>query len=235
MASTIELQRTIQRTQQFIRLAPLTFTENTNNDPAFSNADWVMQEILAPPLAWRWNRSGASPQVPTFSTVIGQTDYPVSLPTFGWIEKATAYDPLNGFAAYELQNGLIYAADTLPNQPARIAAVFDNGDGLITFRIFPAPDKVYSIVVEFQNAAQLFTSPTQTWAPIPDYLSFIYNTGYDYRAEEYMSDPRAMSTGQLFYTQLANFAEGLTESQKNIWLADKVNSLREISKVQGRG
>lgn len=232
MASTIELQRTIQRTQQFIRLAPLTFTENTYNDPAFSNADWVMQEILAPPLAWRWNRVGATPQIPTFSTIIGQTDYPVSLPTFGWIEKATAYDPLNGFASYELQNGLIYAADTLPNQPARIAAVFDDDSGNITFRIFPAPDKIYNIVVEYQNSAQLFTSPDQTWEPIPDYLSFIFNTGFDYRAYEYMSDPRAQSAGQLFYTQLANFAEGLSESQKNLWLQDKLLSLRELNKVQ---
>jgi hypothetical protein len=232
MASTIELQRTINRSQQMIRLAPLIFAENTANDPAFSNADWVMQTILAPPFAWRWNRTSASPQVPTFTTTTGVTDYEVSLPNFGWIEKATCYDLSNGVSAQELQVGLIYAADTLPNQPTRIAAVLDNGSGTITFRVFPAPDRPYSIVVESQNAAQLFTSTTQTWAPIPDYMSVVFNTGFDYRAMEYMNDPRSQETGQLFYSQLANFAEGLTDSQKNLWLQDRINSMRETAKAQ---
>ena len=232
MASTIQLERTIQRSQQFIRLSPLTFTENTNNDPAFSNADWVKQEILAPPNTYRWNRTGASPQVPTFSTIVGVTDYKVSLPTFGFIEKATAYNANNPQEAYELQNGLIYAAETLPNQPARIAAVFDDDQGNITFRLFPAPDKVYAVVVEYQNAATLFTSTTNTWTPIPDYLSYIWNTGFDYKAYEYMSDPRQAAAGQLFYTQIAAVAEGLDSTQRNIWLQDKINSVRELAAVQ---
>lgn len=218
-----------------IRLAPLTFTENTNNDPAFSNADWVMQEILAPPNSFRWNRTSATPEVPTFTTVTGQTDYAVSLPNFGWIEKATCYDFTNGISAQELQVGLIYAADTLPNQPARIAAILDNGEGIITFRIFPAPDKVYSIVVESQNAAQLFTSVDQTWSPLPDYLSYIFNTGFDAMSYLYMNDPRFQGTMQLFYTQLAAVAEGLSETQRNIWLQDKLGSIREMNAVtQGK-
>ena len=232
MASTIQLERTIQRSQQFIRLSPLTFAANTANDPAFSNADWVKQEILAPPNTYRWNRTGATPTNPTFTTVIGQTDYPVSLSNFGFIEKAVAYDPNNAFASYELQNGLIYGADTLPNQPARIAAQYDNDAGQVTFRIFPAPDAVYNIVVEWQASASLFTSTTNTWTPIPDYLSYIYNTGFDAKSYEYMSDPRYSGTMQLFYTQIANVAEGLSATERNIWLADKLASVREMAAAQ---
>jgi hypothetical protein len=315
MASTISLQRTISLAQQFLRLAPLTFssiggisigssagtgyavndtifvpsglggtasvssiggggttgpvtglllksggqgyfsalsnspttssgggtglTVNTvtpNNDPAFSNADWVMQTILAPPFAWRWNRTTASPQVPTFSTQIGVTDYQVSLPNFGWIEKATCYDPKNGYSAQELQVGLVIAGETLPNQPTRIAAVADDGAGNITFRIFPAADKIYAIVVESQNAAQLFTSTTQTWSPLPDYFSFLYNQGFLSKGYEYTGDPRFGPALQLFYTQLADVAEGLSESQKNIWLTDKLNSMRQtMATQQGKG
>ena len=233
MASTIELARTIARSQQFIRLSPLTFTENTANDPAFSNADWVMQTILAPPFAWRWNRaSGYNPQTPTFTTAIGQSDYQVSLPNFGWLEKAVAYDPVDGFKAYELKVLLVLGNETVTNEPTQISTQYDNGAGIQTFRIFPAPDKVYNVVLEFQNAAQLFTTTSQTWEPIPDYFSNIFNSGFDYKSYEYMADPRQGSAGQIFFTQLANAAEGLTESQKNIWLTEKINSLREMGKAQ---
>jgi len=234
MASTIQLQRTINRSSQFIRLAPLTFASNTSNDPAFSNADWVMQTILAPPFAWRWNRnSNATPTAPTFVTSPGVSDYSVSLPNFGWIEKAVGYDVADGFRAFELQVGLVSGGESLQNEPARIAAQYDDDNGNITFRLFPPPDdKTYNIVVEWQKAAPLFTSATQTWAPIPDYMSYVYNMGFDALSFQYMNDPRFGGTMQLFYTELANMSEGLTESQKNIWLQDRVNSIREMNKAQ---
>ena len=191
MASTIQLQRTINLAQQFLRLAPLTFTANTASDPAFSNADWVMQTILSPSLGgWRWNRVTASPQSPTFTTVLGDSDYKVNLPNFGWIEKAVAYDVDDSFSAYELQVELIKGIDTLTNQPHRISAQIDDDEGNITFRLFPAADKIYNVVVDYQKTAPQFASLTQTWAPIPDYLSFIYNEGFQARAYEYFSDPR---------------------------------------------
>ena len=232
MASTIQLQRTINLAQQFCRLAPLIFTANTANDPAFSNADWVKQEFLSPPLAHRWNRTGGSPTEPTFVTVVGQSDYPVSLPNFGWIEKGIGYDPNNGYRAFELQVGLIFGSDTTPNEPARIAAQYDDGSGEITFRLFPAPDKIYNIVVESQNAAQLFTDVDDTWDPIPDYLSYVYNQGFQAKAYEYLNDPRWVPGMQQFYTELANVTEGLTSTEKNIWLQDKLSSIRELAKAQ---
>ena len=315
MASTISLQRTINLTQQFLRLSPLTFssiggisvgssggtgyavgdsifipsgvggiasvsaisgsgttgpvtglllksggqgyfsalsnsattssgagtgltvnTTTTNNDPAFSNADWVIQTILSAPFAWRWNRVTAAPGSPTFSTEIGVTDYPVSLPNFGWMEKAACYDPSNGYSAQELQIGLIYTGETLPNQPARIAPLLDDGEGNITFRIFPAPDKVYGVVVEYQKSAPFFTSTSQLWSPLPDYMSFMYNQGFLAKGYEYTGDPRFGPALQLFYTQLAATSEGLTETQKNIWLQDRLNSMRQTLGVQqGKG
>lgn len=231
--STIQLQRTINLTQQFLRLAPLTFVENTANDPAFSNADWVKQFILSPSLGgWRWNRIASVPTIPTFVTIEGQTDYKVSLPDFGWVEKAVAYDPTNGYAAFELQNDLIRGADLQSNQPARISAQYDDGEGNITFRIFPAPDGVYNVVVDYQAAASLFTAIAETWAPIPDYLSYLYNEGFAAKSYEYSNDPRFTAAMQLFLQHLADAAEGLDSTQKNLWLSDKLNTLRETARVQ---
>jgi len=236
MASTIQLQRTINLAQQFQRLAPLTFAANTANDPAFSNADWVMQTILAPPMAWRWNRVGATPTIPTFKTIVGVSDYKVSLPDFGWIEKAVAYDPNNAFIAYELQVELIKGLDTNSNQPQRIAAQYDDGAGNITFRIFPAADAIYNVVVEYQKSAPQFTLLTQTWSPIPDYLSFLFNEGFQAKAFEYSNDPRFQSSLQLFLTDVAANNVGLDQTQKNIWLSDKINTMRQTAAVQaGRG
>ncbi len=235
--STIQLSRTIARSSQFARLEPLTFASNTNNDPAFSNADWVKQTILAPPFGWRWNRTiEGTPSAPAFATTIGNSDYTMNLPTFGWLEKAVLYDPDSGYAATELQVELLKGEDTNPTIPQRIAAQMDDGEGNITFRIFPAPDQVYNTVLIYQNAATLFTTTTQTWAPIPDYMSYVFNTGMDYRTFEYLGDPRSQTSGQLFFQSLAQMSEGLSESQRNLWLQDRLNSIRQQNAVQtGRG
>ena len=236
-SSTIQLQRTINRSSQFARLEPLLFASNTNNDPAFSNADWVKQTILAPPFAWRWNRTiQGVPSAPAFATTVGVSDYTVSLPTFGWLEKAVLYDPQSGYVATELQVELLKGEDTLANVPQRIAAQLDDLEGNITFRIFPSPDQIYNVVLLFQNAATLFTDVTNTWTPIPDYMSYVYNQGVDYKTFEYLGDPRAQTSGQLFFQSLAQMAEGLTESQKNLWAADRLNSIRQQNMLQtGRG
>ena len=236
MASTIQLERTILICQQFLRLAPLTFPTNTNNDPAFYCADWTMQMILSPPFAWRWNRTSATIVAPTFTTILGQTDYQVNLPNFGWIEKATAYDPNNANSAYELQVGLNTAVEPLNNQPTRIVAQLDDDAGNITFRLFPAPDAIYAVIVESQNAAQLFTLTTQTWNPLPDYFSGLYTTGCLAKTFEYANDPRWVPEMQMFLQQLAAASENLDLTQKNLWLSDRLNSLRQTNSVQqGRG
>ena len=210
-------------------------TVGSNNDPAFSNADWVMQTILAPPAAWRWNRAQDTPTSPTFTTVAGQTDYIVQIADFGWLEKAVAYDPNNAYAAYELQVGLNIGQETLNNQPARITTQGDDGQGNITFRIFPAPDVVYNVVTTYQMAAPQFASISQTWDPIPDYLSYIVNEGFKAKAFEFFGDPREQFSMQLFYTSLAANLEGLNESERNLWLQDRLASVRQTNMVaQGK-
>ena len=94
-------------------------------------------------------------------------DFPTNLTSF---VKICFVSGAGLYFAFELQIQLLLAEETLPNQSTRIAAQYDDGQGNITFRLFPAPDQVYNVVLEFQNAAQLFTSTTQTWSPIPDFL-----------------------------------------------------------------
>jgi len=148
------------------------------------------------------------------------------------LEKGVAYDPANAFAAYELQVGLVSGQETLNNQPTRISAQTDDGAGNITFRIFPSPDIVYNVAVIYQQAAPQFTLTTQTWAPVPDFMSYLYDSGFIARGFQYFADPRYEVEMQMFLSNLVANSEGLSESQKNLWISDRLNSLRQSAAVQ---
>src|SRR5258707_787172 len=124
MASTIQLQRSITLASALVRYAPLVLSAN---DPALSNADWVRQFILSAPFAWRWNRG-----VVSFLTVIGQSDYAESLPTFGWAEKAVIFNAPNGNQTNELEIENNLAVEAIPNQPTKISPLLDDDSGNIT-------------------------------------------------------------------------------------------------------
>jgi hypothetical protein len=217
--STNTLQRTINVAQNFVRNAPLTFSGT--NDPAFTIADWVRQFMLGPPFAWRWNRATY-----TFNTVVGTQDYEEELPQFGWLEKATVTDNTVVLTpiVHELEVVLNLSEESVNNLPTRIAARLDDGNGNITFRLIPPPDKIYTVTLTYQQSASLFTSTTNTWAPIPDYFSYLYNAGFMAKAYEYLNDGRFAPMLTTFLRQVVAANGGLTDSQVNIFLADQINS-----------
>lgn len=217
--STNTLQRTINVTQNFVRNAPLTFSGS--NDPALTMADWVRQFIMAPPFAWRWNRLGT-----TFNTVAGQQDYQVTIPNFGWLEKASVTDnTVSPSVVHALEVNLNLGEETVQNLPTRIAARLDDGNGNISFRLIPAPDRVYTTNITYQQCADLFVTLGDTWAPIPDYFSYLYNAGFMAKAYEYLSDARFGPLLTTFVRQVIAANSGLSDSQVNIFLADQVNSM----------
>lgn len=206
-------------TQNFVRNAPLTFPGT--NDPALTIGDWVRQFILGPPFAWRWNRA-----VSTFTTVAGTQDYTASLETFGWLEKATVTDSTGSTpVVHELEVVLNLSEESVNNLPTRIAARLDDGNGNITFRLMPPPDKIYTVTLTYQNSSALFTSLTQTWTPIPDYLSYLYNSGFAAKTYEYLNDGRFAPMLTTFLRQVIAANGALTDSQIDFFFADRVNAL----------
>jgi hypothetical protein len=232
--STNTIGRTINVAQNFVRNAPLTFSGT--NDPAFTIGDWVRQFMLSPPFAWRWNRATA-----TFTTVAGQQDYEEPLGQFGWLEKATVTDSTN--AVHELEVVLNLSEETQQNLPTRIAARLDDGNGNITFRLMPPPDRIYVVTLTYQLACPLFKTTADTWAPIPDYFSNLYNSGFMAKTYEYINDSRYGAMLTTFLRQVIAANGALTDSQVNIFLADQVNSATTQQSVvqntqmgrQGRG
>lgn len=224
MAVTNTLQRILNVAQTYIRQAPLIFPAlSAPNDLAFLAGDWVRQFMLAPPFAWRWNRTNS-----TFTTTAGNQDYSVSLPTFGWLEKASITDnTVSPAVVTELTVQMNLGEESIQNQPLFISPRLDNNSGTITFRISPPPDKVYTVTITSQFAPTNFLNLTDTWAPIPDYMSYLYMQGFMAKTYEYFEDERFGSAMTLFMKQLVAANDGLDETQVNIFLGLRIDAQRE--------
>jgi hypothetical protein len=217
LASVIQLTNTQSWAQSFVRNRPLGVVAGyggASTDPGFTNGSMVLQTILGPPFAWRWNRT-----ISTFNLVAGQQDYPEALATFGWIEHAEVQDiEQTPNKWYPLEPVLSLGLETSQGRPGHISAEKDNNAGQITFRFSVVPDQPYPVSLTTQNKAILFTALTQTWAPIPDEYSYIYNWGYLALALFYADDPRWQMANQKFVAHLLGAAQGLSQTQISIFL-----------------
>lgn len=138
----------------------------------------------------------------------------------GWIETASAYNPTAkvGNSWKEITTQLCLALDAEQGRPEFVGAQSDDGQGNVTFRVAPAPDQAYAVAVTVQQTAPLFASTTQTWSPVPDEYSRIYNWGLLALLWLFADDPRFQEANQKFVSQLLGASEGLTETQRNIFL-----------------
>ena len=274
-------------------------------EPALTSANIVMQTVMGPPFAWRWNRVvtgffttqgvqdytltnwsqstamasnwilvdnlGSSQQVttpgttnnstyPTFNQVLGGTTtdgsvtwtnrgnflssgldfYPSDTYTFNWIETSSCND---GTRWYEIESKICLGLDSTQSRPKWISAQIDDGNGHITFRTMPCPDQAYPTVLTLQQKPTIFTSLNQTWSPIPDEYSHIYQWGFLSLMWMFADDPRFAFANQKFVTHLLSSSEGLTETEINIFLNNWQNITgqpiekadRLVQGVQSRG
>lgn len=185
--------------------------------------------------------SGAS--APAWSTSVGQptVDNTVTwlnfggdgessgLGDFGWIEIASVND---GTIIFEMEVALDLGTTLVQELPTKIAARIDDGSGNISFRLFPAPLAVYTVNLTYQRACPSFGALTDFWYPIPDFLSYLYNTGFLAKVYEYAGDEKFAATMQLFIRQIVAANEGLSLTQKNLALDHFLNTARETQALQ---
>lgn len=137
---------------------------------------------------------------------------------FGWIENASVQDPTSS-KWIQISNKVDLALDAATSRPQNIAAELIGTLG-ITFRLMPLPDKAYPVAITLQQSAQLFTSLNQTWAPLPDDLGYVYQIGLLSFAYEFADDARWAGTRQRFVASLLGSAEGLSQTEIDIFLAN---------------
>lgn len=217
--STIKIQDTLNWAAAFIQQRPSTGVGGSALEPGLTIANLLMQTIMAPPFKWSWNRVETTYPLPKTDT-----DVIVTLANWGWLEKATVSD---GSAVIELEVSQVLAVDPKNNRPQKIAPQVDNNDGTIVFRTLPAADKDYVIALTFQKAPALATSlGNSTWAPIPDRYAFLYERGMMAHLQAMYSPQLYALNLEVFFRQLIASAEGLTETEKAIFLEDQLRILR---------
>lgn len=210
----------------------------TNNEPAVSSANIIKQTILGAPFAWPWNRKTV-----TFNCVSSTQDYVQAASDFGWIEHASVQDiSVTQSKWQDLENLVHLPLDSSLALPEHIAAQADDGAGNITFRLQPVPDALYPVSVTYQKAPVDFVNTTSDWGPIPNRYAYIYNYGFLALMYLYADDPRFQITNQKFVANLLGAAQGLDETQINIFLnnwqaitgSDIANQQKLLQGIQAR-
>jgi hypothetical protein len=144
---------------------------------------------------------------------------------FAWIENASVQEQNPNTCAPEwkpLSAKIDLALDSAQSRPQFISAEFDNGNNNVTFRLMPVPDKSYPVSITIQQKPPVFSASgqglNQTWAPIPDEYSRLYNWGFLALMYMYNDDQRFQAASQKFIANLLSTNSGLTETEKNVVL-----------------
>ena len=197
-----------------------TPTVGTGNEPAITSANMVQQVMLSPPFKWPWNRNSL-----TFPTVIGQQDYTISVTDFGFAETATFQPASGSIRSINILNHTPLGESSDQQTPVTLAVQKNTVGTSIILRFLGVPDAVYTIVVWYQKFVPLMTTLAGAWTP-PDYMSHIYNRGFLAHCLEGMSKASAQQEKVAFAAALLSNAEGLTETEKNMFMAQYLPNLR---------
>lgn len=134
---------------------------------------------------------------------------------------------------FELEVRPILGDSPIRSRPTFISAQLDDDEGNITFRLMPVPEQDYSGSIIYQQSAPSITTTASVWAPIPDYLKYIYNWGFLSLMQDYLNSGDAAHMRQLFVSSLINVSEGLEETQKNLFIQSWLGDMRQVAGVQG--
>jgi len=236
MPSTITIQQTLNWIAAYIVQRPTTGVAGIANEPGLTAANLIGQTILQPPFRWSWNRAESS----AITTTAGTSDYATALASWGWLERATGFLSTNDPPTFELEVAQVMPKDTRQNRPRYIMPILDDNAGNITFRLVPTPDAAYAINLTYQKVWPLATGlGAATWSPIPDRYAFLYERGLLAHMQGMYSAQLYAINIELFWRQLVGAAEGLTETEKAIFLEDKLRQFRTqqagtMSVPQGR-
>lgn len=156
----------------------------------------------------------------TFTSLSTQ-DYSVAIPNFSHIEHASVMDldaTGNPLKWYELQVKNNLSLESSQNRPQFIGPHVEDANGNVTFRLASAPDKAYPVSIHAQLTAPQITSINQTWAPLPDFMEYIYEWGFLALMWQFADDPRAQVANNNFKSGILARAENLTDEERNIFL-----------------
>ncbi len=206
-----------------LKMQPVYVTEQ---EPALTAANIVLQTMLAPPFKWAFNR-----RTVTFSTAIGQTDYVQTLPNWGFLETQWLVDPTG--TIHQLGGKAALAVSSDKGRPTELAIQYDDNANGITFRLKNAPDKVYVINADYQAAASNIQSFAATWGVVSDQFGFVYNLGFLTILSLLVNDSRFPIFERWFLGRLLGVQDGITDQERDIFLGNWMNLSKTVTRAQG--
>jgi hypothetical protein len=193
-------------------------------EPALSSANLVLQTMLGPPFSWPFNR-----KIISFAATTQDTVQP-GMNDFGFLEGGTV-QAASG-KAWEIGVKNVLVTDVQQARPAFCSPFLDDGLGNITFRLTPMPDQSYSVVLPYQRKAPMMLSMASTWSPVPDERSYIYQWGFLAMMSLISADARFNEYNAKFVTSLLGAQGGLTEMERNIFLANWIRVMSQLQAAQ---
>jgi hypothetical protein len=147
----------------------------------------------------------------SFAAVAGQNNSDVGgapgITNFGWLASATCTElnnqsPVGNIRPVEAVRNL--ALSPRPNNPTKICFRKEllnpstgASTGVIQLRLSePCSSTMWRIEPVYQAKAPLLTALTQTWAPFPDELGFVYRQGLIARMYRYLNSPQQVAEFQ---------------------------------------
>lgn len=132
MSTTITLQGSINFSQAFLGWKQLGI--GTNNEPAITSGNIVLQTIIAPPFSWNWNRGTA-----TINATAGTQDYATAAASFGFIEKASYQIPAASITNTALASGIATYTATNTFKVGDLVSVTGSTNGAGVFNVTSQP------------------------------------------------------------------------------------------------
>ena len=138
--------------------------------------------------------------------------------SLNWIETSSVQDTKSKW--WEMTSKIVLGLESNQARPQFISAQSDDGLGNVTFRLLTCPDAAYPVAITLQQKPPLFTTVNQTWSPIPDEYARLYNWGFLSLMWLFADDPRFQMANSKFIAGLLGASEGLSETQRNIFLQE---------------
>jgi hypothetical protein len=224
MSQLLTLQNSINFATPILKNQPPMVS---NMEPALTAANIVLGTMLGAPCRWRHNRATFSLAIST----VGGVDYTKALADFGFLETQWLTDA--GGVIHQLGGAVSLAKDGSTGRPTRVAPQFDDGSGTLTFRFDRIPDAAYTMNGDYQKKATLITSPAMPWGVVPDEFGYIYNWGFLCILSLLINDSRFPIFEGYFISRLLGAQDGLTDQERNIFVANWMALAQTLSRSQG--
>lgn len=227
MSTTRNIMASALFSMPFLNYQPVNVS---NQEPAVTAANLTKQTMLGPPFKWPWNRAQLHVDLDVTETAWSQ-DYLLYLPDFHYIEKVWLTDPKGRVTEISIVNEAL-ADESSIKRPSSAAMSLQDDSGNVTLRLNTLPDLAYMIDGYYQRAPTLMSSLANSWNPIPDHLSYIYDWGFLGFVSLLTKDARAPIFLGKFAAHLLGAQDGLTATQRNIFLGNFLDLLAQQGREQ---